>query len=166
MNRVRGNGIELEPQVAAHAPEMFAVLSDPAIYEFENAPPESVVWLTAHFAKLESRVSPDGAERWLNWVIRLPGGVLAGYVQATIAQDGTAQIAYELASRFWRRGIGSAAVRAMLAELAVSYAVTVCTATLKERNYRSLALLRHLGFERYGPHGEDEIVMRKELKIP
>ena len=32
----------LEPQVAAHADEMFIVLSDPAIYEFENAPPGSV----------------------------------------------------------------------------------------------------------------------------
>lgn len=31
----------LEPQVAAHAHELFAVLADPAIYEFENAPPAS-----------------------------------------------------------------------------------------------------------------------------
>ena len=32
----------LEPQIAAHAEEMFVVLSDPAIYEYENQPPPSL----------------------------------------------------------------------------------------------------------------------------
>jgi len=161
MNRVSAGVLMLEPQVAAHAAEMFSVLSDPAIYEFENAPPESMVWLAERFAKLESRVSPDGAQQWLNWVIRLPTGALAGYVQATIASDGAAHIAYELASKFWRRGIGSAAVSAMLEELAQAYGVQTFVATLKERNYRSLALLTKLGFEHAGRHGSDEIAMRK-----
>ena len=155
--------VVLEPQVAAHAEEMFEVLSDPAIYEFENVPPSSAEWLKKRFSKLESRVSPDGAEQWLNWVIRLPSGALAGYVQATIKQDGKAHIAYELASKFWRQGIGSAAVRAMLEELEVSHRVSVCVATLKEQNYRSLALLHSLGFERSGVADSDEVVMQKRL---
>ena len=165
MNSINAGSLVLEPQVAAHAAEMFDVLSDPAIYEFENAPPESATWLAERFAKLESRVSPDGAEQWLNWVIRLPTGSLAGYVQATITRDRTAHIAYELASRFWRQGIGSAAVSCMLNELAVTYGVRTYVATLKERNYRSLALLRSLGFERAGPHGSDEIVMRRSVSV-
>jgi RimJ/RimL family protein N-acetyltransferase len=155
----------LEPQVAAHAPEMFAVLSDPAIYEFENAPPKSEAWLTERFSRLESRVSPDGAEQWLNWVIRLPSGVLAGYVQATIARDRTAHIAYELASKFWRQGIGSAAVGGMLEELVASYGVCTCAATLKERNYRSFALLQSLGFERSGSSNSAELIMRKRISV-
>jgi RimJ/RimL family protein N-acetyltransferase len=142
---------------------MFGVLSDPAIYEFENSPPESATWLVGRFARLESRVSPDGTERWLNWVIRLPTGALAGYVQATIARDGSASIAYELASKFWRQGIGSAAVNGMLDELAVTYGVRTFVATLKERNHRSLALLRKLGFARAGAGDPDEIVMRKSV---
>ena len=161
MNSIDAGPVVLEPQVVAHAAEMFVVLSDPAIYEFENSPPKSVASLTQRFARLESRVSPDGEEQWLNWVIRLPSGALAGYVQATIARDRTAHIAYELASKFWRRGIGSAAVSAMLKELAISYGVYTCVATLKERNYRSLALLRSLGFERSGSPNSGEIVMRK-----
>ena len=163
MNSIDAGPVVLEPQVVSHAPEMFVVLSDPAIYEFENSPPKSVAWLTERFARLESRVSPDGEEQWPNWVIRLPSGALAGYVQATIARDRTAHIAYELASKFWRRGIGSAAVSAMLKELAASYGVSTCVATLKERNYRSLALLRSLGFERSGSPNSDEIVMRKRV---
>ena len=65
--------LKLEPQVAAYADAMFAVLSDPAIYEYENAPPESLEWLRARFAKLEARHSADEQERWLNWVIRIRG---------------------------------------------------------------------------------------------
>jgi RimJ/RimL family protein N-acetyltransferase len=151
----------LEPQVAAHAAEMFDVLSDPAIYEFESSPPVSAAWLTERFTKLESRVSPEGTEQWLNWVVRLPTGALAGYVQATIAADRTAHIAYELASRFWRQGIGRAAVSAMLEELGATYGVRTFMATLKERNYRSLALLQALGFELVGSSVADEVVMRR-----
>ena len=158
----------LEPQSTAHAAEMFEVLSDPAIYEFENSPPESPGWLERRFAQLESRVSPNGQEQWLNWVIRLPTGALAGYVQASVAPDHTAFVAYELGSRFWRKGIGSAAVSAMLAELAGTYAVRTFVATLKARNYRSAALLKSLGFEPGAPPGAreipaepDEIVMHK-----
>ncbi len=147
--------------MAAHAAEMFSVLSDPAIYEFENSPPASAAWLTERFTRLESRVSRDGTEQWLNWVVRLPTGALAGYVQATIAADRTAHIAYELASRFWRQGIGSAAVSAMLEELAATYGVRTFMATLKERNYRSLALLHALGFELVGSRVADEVVMRR-----
>ena len=72
----------LEPLVAAHATEMFSVLGDPAIYEFENSPPISEEWLTERYQLLESRSSGDGTEQWLNWVIRLSGGKLAGCVQA------------------------------------------------------------------------------------
>ncbi|HVJ60849.1 MAG TPA: GNAT family N-acetyltransferase [Burkholderiaceae bacterium] len=63
--------LTLEPQCAAHAAAMFAVLSDPAIYEYENAPPASVDALRARYAFLEGRRSPDGSQQWLNWVARL-----------------------------------------------------------------------------------------------
>jgi [ribosomal protein S5]-alanine N-acetyltransferase len=136
----------LEPQVAAHAHEMFALLSDPAIYEFENAPPVSAAWLAQRFERLESRASSDGAEQWLNWVIRLPSGELAGYVQATMLSDRNALVAYELHSRHWRQGIGGAAVDAVLRELQSAYGVALFVAVLKAKNYRSEGLLRKLGF--------------------
>jgi len=168
MNTVRAGLLVLEPQCAAHAAEMFDVLSDPAIYEFENSPPESLGWLEQRFARLESRASPNGQEQWLNWVIRLPTGALARYVQATIAHDRTAHIAYEIGSKFWRQGIGSTAVSAMLGELAATYAVHTFAATLKARNYRSVALLRRLGFRSRVPRGlpdvtytSDELVMHR-----
>ncbi|KPJ82135.1 MAG: hypothetical protein AMJ58_02500 [Gammaproteobacteria bacterium SG8_30] len=94
---------------------MFAVLSDPAIYEFENEPPASEQWLHRRYELLESRCSSDGS-------------------------------AYELNSEYWRRGIGSAAVQAMLHELGTQYEVERYVAVLKASNFRSLGLLRRLGF--------------------
>jgi len=140
----------LEPLVAAHAHEMFRVLSDPAIYEFENEPPRSEEWLTERYAFLEARKSPDGTKQWLNWVVRLASGELAGYVQATVLPSSTAYVAYELNSRFWRRGIGTSAVAAMLDELCSAYRVRRFIAVLKSTNHRSIAFLRSLGFEPAG----------------
>ena len=117
MRTISAPAIVLEPLTEGHAPEMFAVLSDPAIYEFENRPP----------ASLEA-----------------------------------------LASRFWRRGIGSSAVAAMLDELRSTYAVNLYVTVLKARNFRSAGLLRKLGFEiatdaQFSEFGSeaDELVMVK-----
>ncbi len=158
--------LTLEPQVAAHAAEMSLVLSGPAIYEFENAPPVSLEWLRNRFEKLESRRSKDGSEQWLNWVIRLPSGELIGYVQATVFNDRRALVAYELASAHWRRGLGSHALETMLSELKSDYGVSLFAAVLKRKNYRSLALLNKLKFSMsdeaqrsiYGAD-EDELLM-------
>src|SRR5882762_7632231 len=152
MMHVIGTGsLTLEPQTAAHAEEMFAVLSDPAIYEHENEPPPSLEWLRARFAKLESRRSANGQEQWLNWVIRLPSSELIGYVQATI--DPT----------------GRAAIAAMISELVQRYQVRQLTAVFKRRNLRSMRLLERLGFspapaERHTKHQVEpgELLMQRE----
>lgn len=156
----------------AHAQEMFRVLSDPAIYEFENEPPVSEDWLARRYRLLESRSSADGTEAWLNWVIRLPTGELAGYVQATVTASGTACVAYELSSPHWRQGIGTSAVGAMLEELSSSYAVHTCVAILKSDNYRSMALLVRLGFSPASPSQAtlhpaevDESIMIKTVSV-
>lgn len=173
MNTLQAGHLVLEPLVAAHAAAMYAVLSDPAIYEFENAPPESVEWLERRYRRLESRASADGSQHWLNWVVRLPDGQLAGTVQATVVPGSHALVAYELASAHWRQGIGRLAVGRVLDELAAAYAVRRVAAVLKARNFRSAALLRSLGFSLQplpgmAPlrHDPDEIVMVRAVDGP
>jgi len=122
--------LTLEPQVAAHADEMFALLCDPAIYEYENEPPSSIEWLRERFARLESRRSGDGKQQWLNWVLRLRGAGLIGYVQATVFPTGVALIAYVLSGRYWGRGLAREAGEAMLTELAARYRVRSTCAVL------------------------------------
>jgi RimJ/RimL family protein N-acetyltransferase len=136
----------LEPQVAAHAPAMFELLGDPAIYRFENAPPTSLDTLRERFAKLQTRRSGDGQEQWLNWVLRRHGGDLVGYVQATVRRDGQAFVAYVLGSAHWGHGLASEAVTAVLAELATQYGVHTALAVFKRANARSRRLLERLGF--------------------
>lgn len=148
MKVITAGSFVLEPQTVAHAEAMFVVLSDPAIYAYENEPPPSVAWLSARFGKLESRCSADGREQWLNWVVRLPNSALAGYVQATIAADGHAAIAYVFSSAYWGRGLAREAVAAMMAELVGHYGVHRFIAVLKRDNLRSSRLLEHLGFAR------------------
>jgi RimJ/RimL family protein N-acetyltransferase len=162
--------LTLEPQTAAHADAMFAVLSDPAIYEHENEPPASLEWLRDRFAKLETRRSADGKELWLNWVVRLPSAELAGFVQATVEGD-RAAIAYVLASAHWGRGIARAAVEAMIAELAARHGVRTLTAELKRENLRSLRLLERLGFSLASPEehvrhavAADEVMMWRSIE--
>jgi ribosomal-protein-alanine N-acetyltransferase len=158
--------LTLEPQVAAHADEMFGVLSDPAIYEHENAPPPSVEWLRERFGTLESRVSADGREQWLNWVVRLRTSEPIGYVQATVFPTGRAAIAYEMASRYWGRGFAREACEAMLSELAARYGVRQAHAVFKRSNIRSLRLLERLGFAPALPEayvGSDELLMTRSL---
>ena len=157
MRTIETGPLTLVPQTRAHAEEMFAVLSDPAIYTYENAPPPSLEWLRNRFERLESRQSADGAEQWLNWVIRLQGEGLIGYVQATVRADGSAAIAYELGSAHWGLGLARRATEAMLAELVERYGVTTLYAVAKARNHRSLRLLGRLGF---GVAGSDLRALR------
>ena len=60
--------LTLEPQTAAHAEQMFIQLSDPAIYEYETKPLQSLEWLRERLTKLESRCSSCqttvAASRW------------------------------------------------------------------------------------------------------
>jgi RimJ/RimL family protein N-acetyltransferase len=168
MRLLTAPGLRLEPLVAAHAREMFPLLADPAIYEFENAPPASEAWLLHRYQRLEQRAPADGSEAWLNWVIRLPTQDLACYVQATVLPGGLAFIAYELNSRYWRQGIGTRAVTAMLAELGGAYGVQQLLAVLKAANFRSRGLLLKLGFSAAdaawcGHHGcePDELLLAR-----
>ena len=172
MNIIETATLTLEPQVAAHADEMFGVLSDPAIYTYENEPPPSIEWLRERFRKLETRCSADGTEQWLNWVIRLPTSALIGYVQATVETNGAATIAYVLSSPYWGRGLASQAVTAMIAELVAQYNVQHLFASLKQANHRSLRLLDRLGFVLASPelHAKhqvepDELLMQRDVMV-
>ncbi len=171
MRILEAASLTLEPQTVAHAEEMFVVLGDPAIYEYENEPPPSLEWLRARFARLESRRSPDGREQWLNWVVRLRTSELIGYVQATLRPDGRAAIAYVLSSAYWGRGLARQAVEAMTSELVENYGVCHVAAVLQRENQRSLRVLERLGFVLASPgerlaHAVEpgELLMEREVR--
>jgi RimJ/RimL family protein N-acetyltransferase len=159
MRVIVAGDLTLEPQREVHADQMFVVLSDPAIYQYENAPPPSRQWLRERFRRLESRTSADGSEIWLNWVIRTRSNALCGFVQATVRAGG-----------YWGRGIARTAVAAMIEELVEVYGVRRLYAIAVRRNERSMRLLRRLGFAEATPEeyvqcpvDADEVLMARRV---
>jgi RimJ/RimL family protein N-acetyltransferase len=145
MQSIRTERLTLEPLTAAHAPAMFALLSDPLIYTYlDFPPPASVEYLSRYYAQLETRRSPDGTQEWLNWIVVLDGAPI-GLVQATISADGC-EIAYILGSTHWGRGYAFEAMTAMLAQLEGQRFF----ANVDGENARSIRLLERLGFRRDG----------------
>ena len=145
--------LRLEPLTVAHADVLFAMHCDPLHQRFlDHGAPASLQALRERHAKLESRRSADGREHWLNWALVAldddsAGGAL-GVVQATVLEDGTAWIAYEVTRTHWGRGLAGEAVRAMLPHLAQHYGAQRFLATVDGRNERSWRLLERLDFER------------------
>jgi RimJ/RimL family protein N-acetyltransferase len=140
----------LEPLEPRHASVLFEELQSPLLYEFtEDEPPRSVEALRDRYTALARRRSPDGAETWLNWVVRaLPEKRYAGYVQATIAEGGSAFIAYVFFTGFRGKGYAREAAQRMLDHLGASYNCHEFRASVDERNHRSIALLEYSGFVR------------------
>ena len=145
--RIATADLVLEPLTVAHADAMFELLSDPLIYHhLDHGPPPSLEHLRGVYARLQTRLSPDGRQAWLNWIVRLAGGEPVGCVQATVIAPDTTWIAYQLASRHWGRGYARAATEAMLSHLRRDWGVLRFLAVAESANMRSIHLLDRLGF--------------------
>ncbi len=160
MSVLHAAGLRLEPLTAAHADEMFPLLVDAALYEYmDGEPPASLEALRERYARLESRRSPDGRERWLNWVVRGPDGRAIGFVQATVHEPAgdagpagadpgprSAWVAYVIVNTHRGRGYGTVATAAMIEHLRSTFGVGRLLARVEEANAPSQRLLARLGF--------------------
>ena len=139
---------ELQP---SHADRLFSGLQDRRLYDFiDDQPPVDVEPLRQRYTRLAQRKSPDGAEVWLNWALRLrqPSEYI-GTVQATILRDGVASIAYVLFSEYWSKGYAREAVAEMIRHLRERYSLTRFTATVDPPNDRSIRLLHAMDFQQF-----------------
>lgn len=138
--------LRLEPQAEHHAEGLFAALQHPDIYPFlGSAPPASVDAVRQRIARQNRGPTDGSAARWLNWVI-LVDEVVAGYTQATIAENGVANLAYVLAPAYWGRSLAYEACRQTLIALSKTDGVKTVIADTEKANLRSAALLARLGF--------------------
>ncbi len=146
MDTLKTLRLTLEPLAVSHADAMFEVLRDPALYRHLDSKPHATVAYTREvYARLATRTSPDGTERWLNWIVVPHGAGPVGFVQATIRVAGTAWIAYLLAPHAQRRGYASEAVMAMKADLTDHHGIDRFLATVEPDNEASVALLERCG---------------------
>ena len=138
----------LEERSVVHAEELFRVLCDTSLYEFlDEDPPGSVAELAEKLARSESRLSPSGKEHWLNWVVRVESGALAGYVQATVEETKDVNVAYVFGREFQGQGVAGAAVQQMLEIVIEGYQVRNLFITAEAANLRSLRVAERLGFK-------------------
>ena len=110
--------LNLLPINQGHAPAMFDVLNDPALYEFvSSSPPTDVGALSRLYEFWENRRSPNGAELWLNWVLNLRAqDRLIGHFQVGVQPD-HADMAWFLGLKWQHHGYATEAAEAVLAWL-------------------------------------------------
>jgi len=140
----------LEPLCREHAAHLFPVLSDSRIYQFiPQELPGSMSALEARYEQLEKRVSPSGQELWLNWAISLKEqNAYIGTVQATVLENSSSLLAYELSPACWGRGYATEACSRVIECLFADYNVTEIRAEVDTRNEASFRLLERLSFKR------------------
>ena len=125
--------VDLEPLWVSHADEMAALLDDASLHAFTGGAPASLAELRQRYRRQVAGRSPDGCQRWLNWVVRRREDEQAvGTVQATVTcgttrattpgdacgADGlVAQLAWVIASSHQGRGHAREAAEVMVAWL-------------------------------------------------
>jgi RimJ/RimL family protein N-acetyltransferase len=133
----------LEPLTADHAAAMVAVLADPSLYEFTGGTPPTLPELSERYARQAVGQSPDGAEKWLNWIV-VHDGVPIGYVQATVV--GTeAEIAWVVSPAQQGRGLATEAATAMVDWLTTTAGVTRLVAHVHPDHAASARVAERLG---------------------
>ena len=106
------------PLRADDADDLAEFLDDPVMREWLDS--NEVGDLRARFHRWERRTSPDGRQRWLNWVVRLrDDGRAVGWVQATVEGE-SAEVAYAMLASRRRRGYCAEAVARVVESLGVS----------------------------------------------
>lgn len=152
MTTLRIEGMELQPLSVAHADQVFAAAQDARIYEFiPQDPPATLDSLRRRYERLQGGISPNGGERWLNWVVFIPGAAgPIGTVQATVQSDESALIAYTIFPEHWGRGHGRAATRVMIDHVFGEYDISRVIARIDTRNQRSIRMVEGLGLAPVG----------------
>jgi RimJ/RimL family protein N-acetyltransferase len=143
---IASDNLVLVPLREADADRLAGFLVDPVLREWLQA--EDVEGLRARFKRWESGVSPDGGQRWLNWVVATSDDARAlGWVQATVG-SGVAVVAYAILPDERGRGVASEAVRAMTRWLHEQPGVTTVEADIDSENRSSQSVAARAGFTR------------------
>jgi RimJ/RimL family protein N-acetyltransferase len=155
---IHGRRVLLVPLRAGDAPELAGLLDNPVVRAALAV--DDVAGLRERFARWETRRSPDGAQLWLNWIVRARAGRRAlGWAQATV-EGTTASVAYALLAEERGRGAASDAVRAMTAWLRTALGAAEVTASIDPANAASGRVARAAGFAPTGRRVDGERVWR------
>jgi RimJ/RimL family protein N-acetyltransferase len=155
-----GHRLDLEPVQVEHAEEMGPLLDDVRLHTFTGGRPATVPELRERYRRLAARRSPDGSQRWLNWVARRrEDGQAVGTVQATVTRHGhglTAEVAWVVAPPHQRRGYAREAAGTMVAWLR-DQGVARIVAHVDPRHEASQGVARAVGLAATGTVVDGEV---------
>ena len=108
--------LDLAPLRPADAGEMVGVLADPELYTFTGGNPPDAGTLRERYERQAGGWSPDRAERWHNWIVRLRAtGDAIGFVQATARDAGrVVEIAWLIGVAWQGQGYATEAVTSLV----------------------------------------------------
>ena len=113
--------LDLEPLQVEHAEEMAALLDDVGLHAYTGGEPASLADLRERYRRQATGRSPDGKQRWLNWVVRRRVDKRAiGTVQATVTREAggsVAEVAWVIATPYQAQGYAREAAGTMVAWL-------------------------------------------------
>lgn len=139
----------LAPMLVRDAAELYELLrpldSDAPV---EDMHPASLEDLRTRIRRWESRRSPDGAEVWLNWTLRLKKeGSVVGRAQATVT-DAWAEMAWVIGRRYRNQGYATEAGRCIADWLLDLMSVGEVRATIHPGNTASQRVAAKVGMRR------------------
>ncbi|MFJ3701428.1 MULTISPECIES: GNAT family N-acetyltransferase [unclassified Streptomyces] len=150
------------PLDVAHAQEMAAVLFDPALHAYTGGTPEDAAAVRARYER-QSVGSPDPAELWWNWVLRVRAdGCLAGYVQATV-RGARAELAWVIGTPWQGRGYAKEAAAGLVRHLLERSPVTTVVAHINPEHAASSAVASAAGLRPTGEWEDGEVRWRRDL---
>jgi RimJ/RimL family protein N-acetyltransferase len=147
--------LRLEPLRVTHAEEAAAVFNDERLHVYLGAAPATVEQLRERFTRQTRGHSADGAEDWLNWMVRHhESGTIAATVQSTVYHSGehhdgvhlVAEVAWVVATPFQGRGVATEAATTMVEWLRRN-GVDVLIAHIHPDNRASMGVARNLGLQ-------------------
>lgn len=160
--------LTLEPLRVDHAAELAPLLDDASLHTFIGGQPATEAELSARFRRQAIGSSADGAEGWLNWVIRRrddDGAV--GTVQGTVHEEAgvlVAEVAWVVVRRQQGQGFATeAALR--IADWLHEQGVHELAASVHPEHAASQRVARSLGLHPTDELIDGEVVWRKRLPL-
>jgi len=142
--------LTLEPLRLEHAEEMAPALDDHRLHEYIGGRPATVQQLRARYARQLTGRSADGAQGWLNWIVRhRESNAVVGTVQATLREGAagtSAEIAWVVAAAHQRQGYAKEAAAAMVRWLR-RHGADVFVAHVHPEHEASASVAGHVGLE-------------------
>lgn len=144
--------LQFEPLTAAHADDLFAILTTPSVLAFidpTGSRPTLEEMRAEYTARARGPVDPIiPTEKWFNMAIRLkaPPSEVIGRLEATSYGE-WGEVAYLMGEAWWGKGLASEAMRWWHNYLAAVVPGVQWWATVHSAKQRSIRLLTRLGYE-------------------